>query len=657
MSPNMKILLAATIATVATSVQIIAQPRPLEIDDFFSIKRVGNPRISPDKQWVAYTQSEFDEKKQSKTGIWMVPLQGGEPIPMTAKGTSSGNPRWSPDGKHLSFTASRNDSKNQVWGLNRQGGEARQLTFVKQGISGYEWSPDGSQLLVIIKEMTAADSAQKKDKDPAPVVIDRLQFKRDYVGYLDTLNTNLYLVKPGDTVLTQLTFGPYDVSQPTWSPDGRHIAFVSNRTENPDGNGNSNIWVVAIDKPGELQQVTSNPGADYGPAWSPDGKAIAHVSSVEPDLIWYATNHLAITTLGGQTELLTKDIDRNVSSPVFSSDGKTILFNLEDSGMRHLASIGTNGRRFTRLINGNISIRGHHTLDGLAATVLRRADAFGEIYLHDGNQNRQLTNANRSLLDSLQLSAVENIHFNSADGTEIEGFLYRPIDYVEGQSYPTLLHIHGGPVSQFDFSLNFVAQMMAANGYAVVMVNPRGSSGYGQDFSAALFADWGNKDFDDVMAGVDHVVRMGIADSSRLGVGGWSYGGILTNYVITKTGRFKAAISGASETLYRSLYGHDHYQYYWEKELGLPWENRELWDKLSPFNYVANVTTPTLFMGGSVDWNVPILGSEQMYQAMKRLGRTTQLVVYPGQHHGIRKAEFIKDRFERYLAWYGRFLK
>jgi dipeptidyl aminopeptidase/acylaminoacyl peptidase len=255
------------------------------------------------------------------------------------------------------------------------------------------------------------------------------------------------------------------------------------------------------------------------------------------------------------------------------------------------------------------------------------------------------------------LGEVEKVRFTSKDGTPVEAFLYTPPDYKPGQRYPTLLRIHGGPVAQYDYSFNFEAQLFAANGYVVVMVNPRGSSGYGQAFCQAIFADWGNKDYEDVMAGVDYAIAKGYADPERLGVGGWSYGGILTNYVITKSNRFRAAISGASEVLYVSNYGHDHYQRWWEHELGLPWKNRALWEKLSPFNSVENIVTPTLVMGGERDWNVPIMNSEQLYQSLRRLGRTTQLVVYPGQFHGIEKPSYRKDLYERYLAWYGKYVK
>jgi dipeptidyl aminopeptidase/acylaminoacyl peptidase len=222
-----------------------------------------------------------------------------------------------------------------------------------------------------------------------------------------------------------------------------------------------------------------------------------------------------------------------------------------------------------------------------------------------------------------------------------------------------VLRIHGGPVSQHDFGFHFEAQLFAASGYVVVMPNPRGSSGYGQDFSLAIWRAWGEKDYEDVMAGVDHVIEQGYADPERLGVGGWSYGGMLTNHVIVRTDRFKPAVTGASASLYVANYGHDQYQRWWEYELGLPWqeESRKLWERLSPFNKVEKIVTPTLIVGGEEDWNVPIINSEHLYEALKRLGRTTQLVVYPGEHHNIETPSYLKDLYERWLEWYAEHVK
>ena len=643
------------------------QTRLLEPEDLFELRAVGDPVISPDGDWVAYTvRTTSLEDDSSETRIWMASTTDDTMLPMTSEGSSAGSPQWSPDGRYLSFLASRNDGESQVWALDRRGGEASQLTHVDQGVTDFAWSPDASRLVLVIQDPEEESEGEEEEEDEAkPWVIDRLQIKRDYIGYLDRRRTHLYVQDANfepEQEAVQITSGDYEDSQPAWSPDGRLIAFVSNRTEEPDANDNSDIWVVAVDNPdagATLLQVTTNPGADTSPAWSPDGLAIAHVSVTEPEIIWYATGHLAIApAAGGPARVLSERLDRNVGSPRFSPDGSTLLFTLEDSGERHLASMDTSGENFQRIIEGPLSLRGYSQNDnGQIASLVSEPHLPAEVFYGAGDERRQLTFTNRPWLESLQLAEVENVQFDSADGTEVEGFLFKPPGFDESFRYPTLLRIHGGPVAQYDFSFNFEAQLFAANGYLVVITNPRGSSGYGQDFSHAIWADWGVKDFEDVMAGVDYAIEQGYANPERLGVGGWSYGGILTNYVITKSDRFKGAITGASMALYRANYGHDHYQQQWEGEVGLPWENAEVWERISPFNYVANVVTPTLIMGGEHDWNVPIQNSEQLYQALRRLGVETQLVVYPGEHHGFSKPAFQLDRLQRYLAWYEQYVK
>ena len=635
--------------------------RVLEVDDLFRIKQVADPQISPDGAWVAYlvTTTNLDDDER-ETRLWMIPVAGGEALAMTAEGYSASRPRWSPDGKYLTFLASKGEDKTQVWAFNCLGGDAQPLTDVEQGVSSYAWSPDGARLLLTIRDPKPDDEGDE-DK-PKPWVIDRLQFKRDYAGYLDSRRSHLYVFTPGDTTLTQITSGPYDDSQAVWSPDGRRIAFVSNRTDEPDRNRNSDIWIVSADNTDQgqtLLQVTTNPGADASPAWSPDGKTLAYTTVIEPDLIWYATRYLAtVPAEGGEPRLLTASLDRNASSPRFAAGGRSIYFLLEDSAERHLAQIDGSGSNLRRPVAGSRSVRGFvQGTQGAMALLISEPHLPGEVFMLEGGDLRRLTTVNDDLVAGLRLAEVKNVQFPSKDGTEVEGFIYTPPGFDAALRYPTVLRIHGGPVSQYDFRFNFEAQLFAAHGYVVVLTNPRGSSGYGQDFSRAIWADWGNKDFEDVMAGVDYAIAQGYADPERLGVGGWSYGGILTNYVITKTDRFEAAITGASEVLYRSNYGHDHYQYQWEQELGLPWRNADAWERISPFNDVENIVTPTLIMGGEKDWNVPILNSEQLYQALRRLGRTTQLVVYPGEHHGIRKPTFQKDRLERYLAWYAQYVK
>ncbi|MCX6574596.1 MAG: S9 family peptidase, partial [Candidatus Aminicenantes bacterium] len=590
-----------------------------------------------------------------------------------AKGSSASRPRWSPDGKYLAFLSARGEAKTQVWLLDRNGGDSQQLTEVRQGVQSYDWSPDGRRLVLTIQDPSPEDLAAAKDEEqgvkPArsrtqpPWVIDRLQTKRDYEGYLDRRRTHVYVFDVPAKKLTQITGGDYDDSQPAWAPDGRFIVFVSNRDKEPDATFNTELWLVASDNPDQgktMVRLTNNPGEDGEPEWSPEGKWITYVTTTAPELIWYGIRQLAvISAQGGPPRLLTKTLDRNVISPRFAPDGKSIYFIWEDSGEQRLARIPAGGGEVTRVIDGRHVVTAF-TLSktGVPVAAVSQPSAPQEIFVSEQGKLRRLTKTNDALMAQIRLGDVEKVRFKSADGTEIEGFLCKPPAFAPELKCPTLLRIHGGPTMQFTYEFDFEAQLFAANGYLVVMVNPRGSSGYGQDFAKAIFADWGNKDYEDVVAGVDHAIAKGNADPDRLGVGGWSYGGILTNYVISKTTRFKGAISGAGGIFWAASYGHDHYQREYIYELGEPWKKREVWDRVSSAFYnVEKITTPTLIMGGEEDWNVPILNSEHLYQALRQLGRTTELVVYPGQHHGISKPSYQKDLYERYLSWYDKYVK
>ena len=657
------------ICSAVPSLNAEESKRALTIDDLLKLKTVGDPQVSPEGMWVAYTITEVDlEKDKSEKRVWMAPVSGGDAIPMTAKGSSASTPRWSPDGKYLSFLSSRNDGKTQVWNLDRRGGEAQQLTEIPQGVRGYEWSPDGTKLVLVLQDPKPEDLEKDKDKKekmkkPKPWVIDRLQFKKDYVGYLDRRRTHLFVFDLSDKKMTQITSGDLDDTQPAWSPDGKFVAFVSNRTEEPDANNNTDIWIVSAentDKGKTLRQVTTNSAPDQSPAWSPDGKHIAYETVVdEKHFYYFCITFLAMSPVeGGEPRILTRALDRNIWSPKFSPDGKAVFFMLEDSGEQHLAKVNLSSEKITRTVAGQRSVYSYSLgLEGSVAVLASEPHLPGEIFLSKADKLRQLTFTNQKLLSELRLAEMENIHFKSKDGTEIEGFIYKPLGFNPDFRYPTILRLHGGPVEQYDASFSYEAQLFAANGYLVILSNPRGSSGYGQDFSLAIYADWGNKDFEDVIAGVDFTIEKGYTDPEKLGVGGWSYGGILTNYVITKSKRFKGAISGASQSLYIANYGHDQFQNWYEEEFGLPWENREAWERISPFNSVQNVVTPTLIVGGEKDWNCAILNSEQLYQALRRLGVTTQLVVYPNEHHGISRPSFRKDRYQRYLAWFDKHVK
>ncbi len=468
----------------------------------------------------------------------------------------------------------------------------------------------------------------------------------------------------GKRSLTQVTSGDYDDNQLAWSPDGARLAFASNRSvPDPDATYDINIWTVAADnndKGAKLTQITTNPGEDVEPSWSPDGKWITYSTRLEPKVFEYATKHLAVISSagGGEAKVLTKSLDRWVIDPRFSPDGKFIYFIADDDGTQNLCRIPAEGGEITRPIGGRLMVNAFSVgLSGEVAGQVATIERADEIFTIPGGTLTQVSHVNDALFAQLKLSHGEYVHFKSKDGTAVAGYLYKPVDYVPGTKVPTILRPHGGPVWSYYAEFAHLPQLLAANGYAVLFPNPRGSTGYGQKHSQAIFADWGNKDFQDDMAMVDYAVEQGIADPERLGVGGWSYGGISTNFIITQTTRFKAAISGAGEFLYSTNYGHDHYQRDWEAELGRPWEKKELWEKLSPFYRVTNITTPTLIMGGNIDWNVPIINGEQMYQALRSLGKTAELVVYPDEYHEFATPSHIKDRLERYVAWYGHYVK
>jgi dipeptidyl aminopeptidase/acylaminoacyl peptidase len=641
-------------------------PRPLTVDDYFRILGVDDPQISPDGRWVAYTVTTFDlEADELKTRIWMVPSTGGDAVPMTSDDRSASSPRWSPDNRHLAFLAAPEDGEDQVWTLFREGGEAVMVTDTASGVDDYAWSPDGKRMVLVVEDPTTVQLAvakgEKKPENPPPWVITRRQFKLDYVGYLDNLRTHLHVLDVASKKTIQITSGDYDDTEPDWSPDGTRIAFTSNRSEDPDSNYNTDIWVVAADttdKGQTLIQVTTNPGADASPDWSPNGEWIAHVATTDVDANVYATNHLAVApAAGGQATVLTRSLDRNVFFPEFSIDGRSVLAAVEDDGEQYLARVPVDGSPLEQVIGGPRSV-GEFDIggDGRIAAMVSEPHLPPEVFMHSPSGLERITHTNDTVLAGIQLSDVENVHFTSKDGTDIEGFIVKPPGFKEGVRYPTVLRIHGGPMMQYDFGFHFEGQLYAAAGNVVVMANPRGSSGYGQDFSTAIWLAWGGKDFEDVMAAVDDAIARGYSDPDRLAVGGWSYGGILTDHVITKTERFKAAYTGASESLYITNYGHDEYQLWWEGELGLPWEHPEIYQEMSPYYQVDKVVTPTLIVGGEQDWNVPIVNSEQLYQALKRLGVTTELVVYPGEFHEFTTPSYNKDLYERILAWFAAYV-
>jgi dipeptidyl aminopeptidase/acylaminoacyl peptidase len=649
--------------------------RLLTLDDMFALRDVDDPQVSPEGDWVAYTVRVADrDEDKSDTDLWMTRWDGSRSVRLTSDKGKEHTPRWSPDGQYLAFLSSRGveEEVDQLWILNRQGGEAELFTRFKGEVSDYEWSPDSKRLVLVAQdpEPDAAaaekEKGKNKEKKPRPIVIDRFQFKQDEEGYLRHQRRHLYLFDLATRADTLLTPGDFDELLPAWSPDGKSLAFVSKRGPDPDRHDNWDLFLVEAREGAAPRQLTQNdipdgdPSWDSRPAWSPDGKSIAYLQGGPQKLIYYAVHQLAvIPTAGGPPRLPAADLDRNMDHPVWSADGRSIYFLLEDDRAKQVARVPAAGGKVERVLAGERVVSALAMGPGGKIAILASTpQAPPEVFALEGTTPRPLSRQNDELLAGIELGVVEGISFKSKDGTTVNGLVVKPPRYQAGRKVPTLLRIHGGPVDQFGYEFDFEWQLFAARGYAVVGANPRGSSGRGEAFSKAIYADWGNKDAQDVLAAVDYVVREGIADPQRLGLGGWSYGGMLTNYTIAQDTRFKAATSGASISNILAGYGTDQYIREYEAELGSPWKNTGVWTRLSfPFLHADRIVTPTLFLCGQADFNVPLLNSEQMYQALHALGRDTQLVIYPREYHGLRRPSFKRDRLERYLTWYDKYLK
>ncbi len=636
------------------------------VEDLDLLAEVDEPVFSPDGRRLAYSVTSANlEADEAQSDLWTVSWDGAERRALTSTPDSSEwRPAYSPDGKWLAFLSDRGGDETgvQVWLMPSQGGAARPVTSLGGDVEDFAWSPDGKRMALIARDPETPVGEEKPPK-PAPVVIERYQFKEDEVGYLTNRRKHLYVLDVDSRSTELLTPGDHDEQLPAWSPDGRLIAYVTKRGEDPDRHLNYDIYLIEPRAGAPERRLTSFRGSDLDPywasrpEWSPDGRRIAYLRNGEDRWIYYSPWQLAVVDVATGRESVPAPIDRCFSKPRWSPDGLTVLSLIEQSRVTRLSRITVADGRVEPLTHGlrfDVDFAVAH--DGRVAVLGGDALRPSELAAVEGHELRTLTDHN-SFLSERQLAPVEPIEFRSRDGTPIEGFLVKPLDYVPGRSYPTILRIHGGPVYQFSFEFMPDWQVYAAAGYAVVAANPRGSSGRGFEFSRAIYADWGNRDVEDVLAAVEHVVKLGLADPARLGIGGRSYGGMLTNYVIARDDRFKAAVSGAGTSNMLANYGHDQYTREYELELGQPWSDRAAYERVSyPFLHADRIRTPTAFYCAEKDFNVPCAGSEQMYQALRSLGVPAQLVIYPGEYHALTVPSYLRDRMQRHLDWYGRFL-
>jgi dipeptidyl aminopeptidase/acylaminoacyl peptidase len=644
--------------------------RPLDPQDWLRFRPVYDVKISPDGATVAYLVNSYDkDADESIADLWQVGWSGQGDTQITHD-VSVSDPAFSPDGRYVSYLAEPAEGgAGQLWVRDLKSGDTHALTHVSQEIVSYAWSADGARVALVMRGIE--DSPKGKDPAkprPTPIVLDAFQFKADKEGYLtEQWRSHLYLLEVKSGAVTALPADPKRIdADPAFSPDGRTLAFVGHPVGGPADVGHDQIYTLAT-TPGAMPQLlltTDSPNKQQL-QWSPDGTLISLLVGAEVKFNSYITDRLAVADAKtGTLRMLATGLDRAVVGPRFTPDGKAIAFTVEDDGRQYPARVALADGKVTRL-GGPMVVHELVSAAGHTAVLVSSDKGPPEVFALEDQHLRALSHHNDALFAEITLGSVEDIAFKDKSGIEVHGQIVKPPGFVPGQRYPTILWIHGGPNGQDDHSLELWGygpplerQYFATHGYVVLAINYRGGTGRGADYARAILADWGDKEVEDLLAGVDYAIAQGIADPQRLGVGGWSYGGILTDYVIASDPRFKAAISGAGSANQTAMYGADEYVVQYNAELGPPWVNEALWLKVSyPFFHADRIHTPTLFLGGDKDFNVPLAGGEQMYQALKTLGVPAQLVVYPGEYHVLTRPSFLIDRSQRYLDWMDRYLK
>ena len=661
---TLSIFISLTFTNVSRSSELSEEK--ITLNDLYQLKEISSIDVSHSAEQIAYSVSSVDEKKDRyRNDIWLLDIDKNKEKILLKGNPWVGKTKFSPDDTLLGYLApgrGRYSEYQQIWTINTKYSRKRQLTKLNANISDFEWSPDGTQM-VFVAESRVVDK-ETDIQTPKPIVIDRYYFKEDGKDFLGEERQHLHLLDIKSKTTKQLTKGTSNEILPSWSPDGKKVAYVT-KTGEMDRTDNYDVYVLEIDSTNNPIQLTTNLGSDSSssrPQWSPDGKKIAYLHGGDPALVWYALQELAVIDLDTKTNsILTKELDRNASSPQWSDDGENIYFVIEDNMKSQLAKYSLKEKKIEKIIPSNYYIaewaKNYVVRNGKIGLILSNTNSPDEVFFYDENNLSQQSNHNSELLSSRQILKTETISFTAADGEELFGMMIKPNNFDPSKQYPLIIRMHGGPVSQYGLYFNYDWQLFAANGYVVMAINPRGSSGRGLNFQKMIFADWGNVDADDISQLADYAISLGYVDENRLGLGGWSYGGMLTNYVIAKDPRFKAATSGAGISNILSGFGDDQYIRDYIAEIGTPWDNTETWLKVShPFLNANNIVTPTLFLVGEKDYNVPLIGSEQMYQALRHLNIPTELIVYPGEYHSFSTPSYNKDVLERYLAWYDKYL-
>ena len=658
-----RLLTALTaLASLGAAASASAQQRPMRMADRTALHNVSDPQLSPDGASVAYVRSQADYTTDREASDILVVSSAGGAAASTFAGSS---PRWSPDGRSIAFMGQR-DGRSGLFVRDVAGGAERFLVsppqadhWLGRSPKNWAWSPDGSMIAYV-----AADGPAPAPTS-APKVFTRIMYKTR-TGFSDNRKSHVYVIPAGGGAPKCVTCGNYDEHSIAWSPDSKRIAFVSDRSVDPDNTYSNDIYIVDVGT-GALTQVTRTPSAEFSPHFSPDGRWISYEGWVRThntkDSPGEDQHLFLVGTGGGVPRQLARALDRRLTETTWHPGGEYVYFAAADRGTNVIYRVSPTADKTDTVIAGRFQARSF-SFDGRGTKMaFLRTDAThpSEVFVAsaDGTNARPLTNHNGALLAGLALQDAEEFWFDSFDGTRVQGWVTRPAGAVPGSKYPTLLNIHGGPHGAFGYAWTDRHQIEAGAGYGLVFINPRGSVGYGQTFSDGSVLNWGGGDYKDLMAGLDAAIQANPwIDSTRLGISGGSYGGFMTNWAITQTHRFKAAVSEASLSNLISFYGTSLYTDLIEAEFNMmPWDNYPLLWQWSPLAHVERATTPTLFIHGESDHDVPIEQAEEMYTALRKLGVEATLVRYPGEGHGLRRPSFILDYDRRLLDWLQRYLR
>jgi dipeptidyl aminopeptidase/acylaminoacyl peptidase len=650
--------------------------RPMLPQDLTRIRFVSDPQISPDGRQVACVVTTLSEEKdQYLANIWMADTAGGAPRRFTTGLKRDTKPRWSPDGAQLAFLSERDgQAKMQLYVMPAAGGEPTRLTAVPNGVMSYIWSPDGTHIAFVARVggRQEPDSAEERQKSKPARVITTLKYKANSEGFVYDRRPHIFVVSTADGDPRQLTDGDFADSEPSWSPDGAHLAFISARHEERDYDNASDVWIIAA-QGGDLRRLTDTAGPVSAPAFSPDGWTVAYLGHRYRHEAGRNKRIYTIPVTGGTPMCLTTTLDRtcvpffsNVA-PLWSPDGQWITFAVEDQGDVPIYRLRADGTAAPeRIISGERQITGlSASRDGgiLAFTVMDPVSP-AEVWLchADGTGEKPLTEMNRAWKAEVARSQPERFRYDRA-GRQLDCWVMRPFGFTPGQRYPALLNIHGGPHTQYGHNFFDEFQVYTGAGYVVIYTNPRGSQGYGEDFTRAVIGDWGGGDFADVMAGLDEALRrFDFIDPNRLGVMGGSYGGFLTSWTVGHTNRFKAACSERAVNNTYTLFGtSDIGHSFSEAQSGyLPWENMQWYVDHSPLTYAMDIATPLLIIHSESDLRCPMEQAEQLFVALKKQRKEVVLVRFPDEDHELTRAGKPRHRLERFrfiLEWFGRYLQ